>query len=676
MTESRTFTRRTVLQAGAVGGLLAAATLLPPTRAHAADARPTGRGEGPTITDLGPAVQQFGLMSALLVGDTVYVGSRNIEPTGVIGFHLPTRTVTVRTEVTTGYSVQAMAADPAGRYLYFGVLQKSGGPQANLYRWDLQTPETPAVAIGRIGDRDVRDLAVAPDGVVFAVGGGSGTAPALWEYDPATQQVFDRGIPDAGATLARAVAATDDYAFFGAGSTLGGGGSTSRASLYAYDRAAGTFASVAPAEFTVDPSIRELAIVGDRLIATTAGAAEPSKAAAIDLRDLSSYAVATSVGKTAKNITAIGEDIYLANETGLLVWEGATGAIRAVDVQGLDLGEIWGVDAHDGSLVVVSAYSFVAEIDPRTGESTVTDLGEAGAPVSPQTCMGLAAGGGFVYVGGNGVIARHSLRTGEVVNLQAPGEAKDADIIGGVLYTGQYNAQGIWAYDPRHGDPIMRVASFDPTQNRPLDTAWDECNRLLLVAAQSDTEGGGSLWTYSPDTKASTIVVNPIDGAQLVRAVAVSDGIAYLGGDNAQKTGPRGTVVAWDPVHRSELWRIETGLGNGIAALAVRAGHLHGLTVRGGFFVIDLDTRTIVHTADHRAVSPGFAALVETRGLIYGVSDTNLFRFDPKTFAMTVVVPDINGGWYSGSHLNVDERGRIYTLRGRNLVQIEDRPRR
>ena len=65
---------------------------------------------------------------------------------------------------------------------------------------------------------------------------------------------------------------------------------------------------------------------------------------------------------------------------------------------------------------------------------------------------------GFAYVGGNGVIARHSLATGEVVNLQSQGEAKDAVIVDGVLYTGQYSSQGIWKYDPaqRPADPPGR----------------------------------------------------------------------------------------------------------------------------------------------------------------------------------------------------------------------------
>jgi outer membrane protein assembly factor BamB len=161
-----------------------------------------------------------------------------------------------------------------------------------------------------------------------------------------------------------------------------------------------------------------------------------------------------------------------------------------------------------------------------------------------------------------------------------------------------------------------------------------------------------------------------------VRAVATRDGVAYLGGDNPTTQGPRGTLVAFDPVAGRELWRIglPASLTTGTAALAVHGRHLYGLTRKGGFFVVDLTIRRVIHTADHRALCPGFAAMVTSQGIVYGVSDTTLFRFDPKTFAVSTVVPQINGAWYSGPHVNADNYGRLYTMRGHNLVRIEDRP--
>ena len=92
--------------------------------------------------------------------------------------------------------------------------------------------------------------------------------------------------------------------------------------------------------------------------------------------------------------------------------------------------------------------------------------------------------------------------------------------------------------------------------------------------------------------------------------------------------------------------------------------------------MIDRPRRQIVHTVDLKSIAPGFVAMKAARGVIYGVSDTTLFRIDPKTFEVTTVVSAMNGGWYSGPHLNVDEDGAVYTLRGRTLVKVDDHPRR
>ncbi|MEU6043008.1 ligand-binding sensor domain-containing protein [Streptomyces griseus] len=659
--------RRTVLRAGTLAGL-AAAGLAPNPAAAAPAPRP------PRIVDLGPAVSQFSLMSAVLVGDTVHIGSRNIEPVQIISVHLPTRKVVARTELTNGHSIQALAADDSGRYLYAGILQKSSGERPNLFRWDLRRPDEPAEPLGSIGDRDVRALSVAPDGVVYAVGGGSSSAPALWDYDPATGEIGNVGTPDPKVTLARAVAATRTHAFFGAGTTFNGGGDTSRAALYAYDRSAGTFTSIAPPEMLRDPSIRDLAVLGDRLAISTAGSTEDAKVALMDLKNLSSYRIATSIGKVAKSFTMIGDTVHYANESGLLAYLPSADTVTPVVYDGPELGEIWGVDSRAGKAVVTSAFGFVAEIDPVRRTAAVIDLGSAGAPMASQTVMGIAAGGGHVYVGGNATIARHTPGRNKVVNLRAPGEAKDAVVVDGILYTGQYNSEGIWHHDPRTGK-TGRVAAFPSEQNRPLDVTFDKDTGLVLAGVQSDTEGGGALWTYHPRTGRHRSYANPVDDLQCVRGIASRDGVAFLGGDNTAPTGPRSTVVAFDLVAGRELWRIDPRQTAGTAALTVRGRHLYGLSRKGGLFVVDIPRRELIHRADVTSVSNGFAALVTNRGVVYGVSDTTLFRFHPRTFAVSVVVPDIDGGWYSGAHITNDEHGRLYTMQGRNLVRITDHAR-
>ncbi|AIY00470.1 hypothetical protein ART_0871 [Arthrobacter sp. PAMC 25486] len=669
--QSSFLSRRTAMKAGGAAGLtavLAAAAAVNPAAAQSLLGSSPAQGE-PIITDLGPAVVQFSLMSAQLVGTTLFIGSRNIAPVRIVALDVPTGRVVGQTAIGTGDTIQAMSVDAAGTTLYAGVLQKSTGPQPNLYRWDLADLARPAEPLGTIGDRDVRDLSVAPDGHVFAVGGGSNTAPALWEYDPTTGTVISRGIPEPSATLARAVAATDDTVFFGAGSTLGGGGGTSRACLFAYDRASGTHTPITPAEMEVDPSIRDLAIFGSQLIVGTAASTEPAKIAVVDTGNLASYQIATSIGTTAKNFARVGDILYFANEVGLNQYDLATHEISEVTFDGPDLGEIWGVDVMGGNVLVTSAYGFIANIDPVSGNCLTTDLAEAGASADAQTAMGMAAGGGYIYVGGNGVIARHSMHGDPTIHLQSPGEAKDAIVLGATLYTGQYSGQGIWKYDPNDGQPIRQAAAFPKAQNRPLDVSWDNHHQLILVAAQSDTEAGGSLWTYDPVTEASGHFINPIDDVQLLRAVVAREGVAYCGG-GGPGTIDGGTIMAIDPTTGAELWRMDPQ-DSGTAALALQGHNLYALSRRGTLLVIDVRNRQVMHQKSIRPLAEGFGALLTNAGVVYGVSGTTVFCFDPVTFEVSTVLGDTQGGWFSGRHLANDEDGNIYSLRGRNLVRIE-----
>ncbi|AIY00466.1 hypothetical protein ART_0867 [Arthrobacter sp. PAMC 25486] len=663
-------TRRTVIKAGGAAGLTAILAAAGAGSASAFSPLGSSPAEGEIgVFDLGPAVVQFSLMSAQLVGDTLFIGSRNVEPVRIVALDMPSGRVVGQTELTTGHTIQTMAVNASGTQLYAGVLQKSTGPQANLFRWDLGDLGTPAVAIGTMGDRDVRDMSVAPDGHVFAVGGGSDTPPALWEYDPAAGTVVSRGIPEPGATLARAVAATDTTVFFGAGSTLAGGGNAAGACLYAYDRATGEHTLVTPQEMTADPSIRDLAIFGNQLIIGTAEPSGSSKIAAMDVDNPGSYQVFTAGGVTVKTFARIGEAVYYSSDAGVNRYDLATNQTSPVDSDGPELGEIWGIDALNGKVLVTSGFGFVAEIDPATGRCVFTDLVEAGTEASAQTTMGMAAGGGYIYVGGNGAIARHSMDGEPTTYLRAPGEAKDAIMLGSALYTGQYSSQGIWKYDPQDGQPIRQIASYPKEQNRPLNVSWDESNGLILVAAQSDTAGGGSLWTYDPASGAANHFINPLDDTQLLRAVVAQDGVAYVGG-GGPATDDGGTIAAMNPVTGAVLWSLPPA-DSGVSALAIHGNNLYSLSRRGTITVIDVGTRTVVHQSSIRELSYGFGAMVTNQGVVYGASKTNVFRFDPVTFAVETVLADTAGGWYSGSHLTQDEAGNMYTLQGRNLVRIE-----
>ncbi|MDR2997881.1 MAG: PQQ-binding-like beta-propeller repeat protein [Microbacterium sp.] len=634
----------------------------------------SGVGQAPrtTITDLGPAHVAFSLMSGVKVGEVMYIGSRNLSPTRIAAYHLPSKKVIASTTLGPGKFVQGMAADPSGRHLYAGIVYDKDTDQPNLFCWDLTTPEVPATAVARIPGLDVRRVTVAPDGMVYVVG--MEADPGIWEVDPRTGSFMNIGIPDPNATQSRAVAATDTTVYFGAGSNLSGGDGASKASLFAVDRATHQITPILPAAMAEADAVRDIEVIGDRLYVGTEGSSEFGKFGYVELANPTVSGVFETDGKSVKLFREHDGTIYFAAGGGVSGFSVAERVVVDVDTQGISLGEIWGLDYDAGQVVVVSAGGYIAEVDPTSGGVLKTDLVEAGAPSDLQLGMSIAVGGGYIYVGGNGSMARHSLADGVVTSLEFPGESKDGVVVDGVLYTGQYSSEGIWSYDPRTGEPPHQAIDLPQEQNRPQDVYWDDVNRLLLVGVQCDSQGGGSLAIYDPVTDRVDLHVNPFDQYQMVRTVTASKGIAYLGGENPYKTGPRGEVSAWDPVSGKQLWRIDPEVERGgITNIVVNGRYLYCLCVKGEFFVVDLPTRQIVHRADlGKSLVPGQATLILSRGTVYGVSAASMFAFDRKTFEMSVVIPDLNGEWYSMPRVDADADGVLYTLRHRNLVKVDD----
>lgn len=658
-------TRRTVLQLGAVGLGAAAVTGLGTGPAFA---QPT-RTPRVRVTDLGPGAEVFSTAGATNVGDVVYLATRNIDPMVVAGYDLGSKTFLSVTEVPGSKSTQAIITSPDGRYVYLGLDGRTDSDMATVVRVEAGVPDAPLEDLARIAGFNPLHLAVAPDGMLFLVGQPGGP---VHQFDPATNQVTLLATPDPRAQWGRTVVATDTHVYVGYRGRSADG-SSSAAGLYAIDRASGASTSILPAEFAAAPELRDLAVIDDRLVAVGVSAGGVG-VAIMDLADPTSYTFAETSKKLAK--LPIGHDglIYFAGD-GVTELDPATGTFRDIAPAEGEYGETWDLFVRDGRLVVTSGFGLIFEVDPDTSETVVHDLVAQGAPAGPQLAMSITASRDFVYVGGNNAIARHDVRTGEVVNVYAPGEAKDAAIVDGVLYTGQYSGVGVLRYDPAtDGQWPTLAATLPHAQNRPQDVQWDEGSQRLLIGSQSDTNQGGAFFTFDPAT--STVVtetLDPFGDEQFVRQLTVHEGVVYLGGQ-LQNGNPSGTLIAWDLAAKKELWRTTSPhLARGITGLAVKGHHLYLMAYAGNFAVLDLRTRELVHQSRHHDLVPGWGTMLVHRGLVYGASAETFYRFDPKTFALQPLVTGLGGEWYGMPRVSVDERGTFYAIRKRNLIRIDVR---
>ncbi|MFE6868214.1 PQQ-binding-like beta-propeller repeat protein [Kitasatospora sp. NPDC057692] len=665
--------RRQLLRgAGSVTALTALAAVGAPP-ASAASGRPSGT---PRVTGLGPGNADFPLMSATLIGETLWIGSRNLAPAKVVGHHLPTGRVTRTAILPTGNFVQGSAAH--GGVLYLGV---TDAPKAvNLYRLDPADGSVRGLA--NVPGADVRDVAVAPDGTVFATGRQKGRAagPGLYAYDPGTGALTEVASPAPNATQGRAVEATATHAYLGVGSNLAGGGGATLASLFAVERATGRVTDITPPELAADTIVRQITALGDDLLAVSTEG-RPAHVAFLDPAThtvLRSFAVPGT--KSVTNFQRLGDTVWFTSTEHGTVWRHRLGtdSVEAFAVPVPD-GNSWGLGRIGDTLAGVTEGGTAWTLSTTTGAVTTTDLVSAGAPAEAQLGMSLAARYGRVYVGGNGSVALHDLNAGTVRKLPVPGEAKDTVVLDdGTLYLGVYSSQGIWRYRPWADEVPVQEARLPQEQNRPQAVRWDEEHRLLLLGVQADTTGGGSFVTYRPGSGQPAVHVDPLGPEQLVRAVAAGRGQAFLGGDNAKATGPRGDLAAWDPVAGRELWRTATDFGSGVSSLVVHGHRLFGITVNGQAFAADLRTARpgrapVIDTrADLRAITSANPRLLVARGRLYGISERTLFRLDPATLAATVLV-QVDAEWYSGARVAADEDGVLYTLRGRELIAVRDR---
>ena len=332
---------------------------------------------------------------------------------------------------------------------------------------------------------------------------------------------------------------------------------------------------------------------------------------------------------------------------------------RSADTAGttrLFLTELGTADFPGQTLVGVRSDGRIWRHNLATGHG---DLVLTQTPGAPVTIMSIGTGGdGDVYVGGYlspGVMARIDPTTGAVERLDGPEQADaitahdDQTVVatypGAGFYAADSDQAWVWGENPRH---LFTLGRAESGQDRPrhLTSAGD-----LVAAGTISTYGelGGALTLFDPDTGDHETHRNIVPD-QSVTDLAYADGVIYggtsiYGGLDSVPTQSTAELFAWD---------LEEGLQHAepvvpgaevIHALAFDgAGSLWGMTDTGVLFQYDTAAGEVVQhvqtTLVHSNIwgSQSTLDLNPADGMLYGTAAGSLFRIDPLTAQLQVLV--------------------------------------
>jgi hypothetical protein len=615
-------------------------------------------------TNLGPTNYQSRVQAATTVGETVYAVTFRQEPPYLVAYDPSTRRVTETHEIPIEEDVDSpgswtlTALDD--RYLYTMLRDPT-----ELLRFDRRT-------------ESFERLRTLPDSWCRAMDSRDGTVyfstirePCLYAYEHAADELSDLGRVHPTERYTHDLHVSEDAVYVGGGTS---------AHLTAVDRESGEHRDLLPPALEGESAIQSVTEAADgRLVIGTS----PSMRLAVLDPDRPGEAtvVRPDLDYSGGAITSLfvdgGTAYFTTTDPSYAIWAyelGTTEVTKAAAPIGHPTRDIF---ERDGELLGVGSggYSAVWTLDPATGETTRTLLGEVGLPRGAGNVQSLQAIGRTVYAGGSRVTAIHDVDAGECDIVTSPGEPKVMRVVDGVMYQAVYGGAGIARYDPDVGE-VETLAWIGDDQNRPRGMHYHEPTGYLLVGTRPDYGfHGGAVSAFDPETDELVSVDRNVVQDHSIQSVTSIGETVYLG---TEITGGGGTdpiaesarIAAWDPVDREVQWEATPFEGTGsIKGLTACEGILYGQSWEEGFFGFDPEAREVVV---RREIKAGGSQQAHD-GVVFGVNADQLFAYDPGSRRLEVLLDGLGGeeAWHNYPQLAIDGSDAVYVAQGKDLLQVE-----
>jgi hypothetical protein len=627
--------------------------------------------EGYEITNLGTAVTQIATLNGYLADNIHYIFSRNTIPGELLGYDVDKGEISTQIVIKLGddRSNAARSMVHIGDELFIGATFESNERRLSIIRLNPVTGDYYEAA--KLHPALIAHaMTASPDGMIY-VSTSQQYSANVYEFNPETEDGRWLGsFQTQGRQDAPGLAACEDYVYVGVG--------LEAPDLWKYNRITQERVSIFPDEMrNVWLDVNTVVLHDDWVIAGGSGPVSEPIIVLVNREDPSIYRLVNHGHGLIQSSTINGDKAYFGSGEGVWEYNIATDEINRITGMAANRGLFY----RGGVLHGTDNRRNIGMYDLETGKLTVIDLGrDAGAREWPEPGQSMIYSDGVVYVGGHHSLGMHDIKNGTSQVRQAPGEAKHMVTVpnrrptwSSFIYWGAYSSGVMVRYDPdlRQTDVVASTPTGD---NRPRAVAYDEVNKYVLLGAQSDRFGAGSLTIYDIENDRSEYIIDPF-GDHSVSAVASLNGIAYLGSAQGRvDPATNARVAAWNPVTREKIWEGTPVQGESrIRSLVAVGDNIMGLTPNGHFFVIEPTKPEILYSKQIFTDSRYDTGRLVVRGeMVIAVSENEIRRIDPETFKDEVFVTELRSQWFHWPTAAIDDEGNVYALMDLDLVKISE----
>jgi streptogramin lyase len=553
-----------------------------------------------------------------------------------------------------------------------GTVWIGGTPNEHLLQYNPKTKSLTDTGKATAKGTSIHDLEAAGAGVVF---GSSSPNGNVFKYE-AGKGFTDLGQVLSGKTLARSLAYNKETntLFAGVGA---------KAQLVAWNLTSNIKQNILPESYLEETSVYDLDEVNGLLFAKL----EPSKK--ILVFDSRTLAFKKEIPASSRGVSQISPDensVYYSHGYALQRYNldsGKTsiipGTLKGTEAVSIDVIDLNNRELPGSSVVGLLGNSGTYLIyNPATQQLQVNKLN---LPLQAIPIYNIERGprgqiisNGFV----SGQVSAFNPVTKETNELLKVGQAESMATLNDKLYLGVYPGASLYEYDPSvtvpEGKPLP-LFSAGNGQDRIAAMASDETTKSLFMGTHpKNGEVGGALVVYNPATKYKTVRRNIVP-EQSVVSLASSGGYIY-GGTSIFSNGKNesnNTAVFFRLSSKNQNGKIEQiplplTKPRMIHSLAAATdGTIWGLS-DGNLFAYDPNTKgmkTINITPTTSGRFKNGALVIGKDGMVYGTVEQKLFLVNPKTMNKTI---------YTGitaSDITLDDSGNIYFKDGAELWKFK-----